>query len=475
MTLGHLDIRFDSLQAEAGGRYLIRFQGVGRCLSVILFLLSGSWGLCAEVASDPAAEIGSPSQDASSPPQPPVGRADEWRQRRLQKGRQADPPQQSGLEKSLLRLESQTFQEVLSIRYKDFYPKFGSLSHGSGFSPGLRYFKENLGGSGLSIETTGAFSFSGYKLGTFQFGKFRKVAPHLFLAPNEFETPFKFDEEREKTSNYFLYADTRYRYFPEEVFYGTGPDSTLAGESDFLMEDGAYDIVGGYQFGRFGTVARAGYLQTNVNEGSNEGFPGGQEPFADASLAGLTRQPDFLRLSAAVFFDYRDVQGNPHQGGVFALSFSRYDDRGGSEFEFNRFSFDTRQYVPLGSKQRVLAVRLFASVDDADPGSQVPFYLQRTLGGNATLRGFPEFRFRDSKLLYFSAEYRWETWPAVELVVFYDAGRVFPESQDLDFEHFEKSIGGGIRFKTSKRTVVRLEVGRSDEDTRIHFQFGPSF
>ena len=91
------------------------------------------------------------------------------------------------------------------------------------------------------------------------------------------------------------------------------------------------------------------------------------------------------------------------------------------------------------------------------------------------LRAFREFRFRDSRLLYVSAEYRWEAWPALEFAIFYDAGKVFPRGEDFNFKGLRNSVGGGIRFKAAGRTLFRLDVGDGSEGTRVHFQLGPSF
>ncbi len=401
-------------------------------------------------------------------------RAEEWRELRRQKSRQTAESEPGGLEKALLFVESDRFRELLSIRYKDFYPTFGTLSQGSGYGPGLRYYKSRLGRSQLSLQSSGAFSFRGYKLGTFQFGKFATPAPSLLVGSAEFAVPFDFDNERKRRSDYFLYFDGRYRYFPEERFFGLGPDSRPE-ESDYLLENSSYNLIAGYQFARFGTAFRLGYLGVSVRNGQDDDLTDIRDLHDESSVPGLTRQPDFLHLTSAIFLDYRDTPGNPHQGGLVGVSYSRFDDRGGSEFDFNRFTFDTRGYLPFGSKQRVLALRFFTSIDDADSGSQVPFYLQRTLGGNERLRGFREFRFRDSRQLYLSAEYRWEAWPAVQFVIFYDTGKVFSESDDYDFDGKEQSVGGGVRFKTSKRTVLRFDVGNSNEGTLIHFRFGPSF
>ena len=100
---------------------------------------------------------------------------------------------------------------------------------------------------------------------------------------------------------------------------------------------------------------------------------------------------------------------------MFGISLSRFDDRGSEEFDFSRLAIDGRYYATLGSDQRVMAFRFFTLFDDEDPGTRIPFYVQETLGGDGSLRGFRDFRFRDNNLLFLSAEYRWEASPAFEL------------------------------------------------------------
>jgi hypothetical protein len=46
--------------------------------------------------------------------------------------------------------------------------------------------------------------------------------------------------------------------------------------------------------------------------------------FDDISAPGVARQPDFFRLSSFIIFNYRDVSGNPHRGGVLGFMFTRY-------------------------------------------------------------------------------------------------------------------------------------------------------
>ena len=456
------------------GRLGIVRTALTRSVFVPLLLVPALASTLTETEEGRSAALSTSGTTSKEAQQASGGRAEEWRQRRLERSQKIVPNQPNSVEKAFLRLETDSFRETLNIRWKDFYPKIGNLSDGSGFALGLRHFKSRLTKANLSVQTSGAASFSSYRLASFEFGRFKQVAPFLLLGPNEFASPFKFGDERERESDLFLYFNLRYRYFPQETFFGIGPDP-LEEETSYLIEDAAYDVVAGYRHGRFGVAGRAGYLQVNIGEGTDDDPLSLREAFDDLSAPGLDRQPDFLRGNAAVFFDFRDNPGNPHNGGVLGLVYTHFNDRGGSEFEFNRITLDARQYIPLGSRQRVLALRFFGSSDETDGASRVPFYLQRTLGGYETLRGFRQFQFRDERLLYLSAEYRWEAWPAVEFALFYDAGKVFPNTEDFDFENLEKSVGGGVRFKTSRRTFLRFDVGRGQGRTLIHFRFGPSF
>ena len=399
----------------------------------------------------------------------PDSRAEELRERRRQKGQEIVPPKTSGVVKAFIKMESgEIVRQIKAIRWKDFYSKFGQISPESGQGGGVRYYKRT--GLGLAVEGSATISFSSYRQADFHFGRFNQMAPNTLLGPNAFGAPFDFGDERPGKVKSYLYLDLRYRYYPQERFYGVGADSSLEDRTNYLLEDGHYGAAAGYQFGRWvGVGVRGAYLKVDTSPGTDDAFPTIGDLFDDATAPGLARQPDFLRFDSAIFVNLMDTPGNPHKGGAIGLSYSRYDARGDEEFDFDSFALDARGYLPLGSRQRVLAVRFLASRDNADPGSRIPFYLMDTLGGKETLRGFEQFRFRDARLLYLSAEYRWEAAPAIEGVLFYDTGKVFPESDRIEFDHLEHNIGAGIRFKALNRVILRLDVGRGREGTVVHF------
>ena len=98
----------------------------------------------------------------------------------------------------------------------------------------------------------------------------------------------------------------------------------------------------------------------------------------------------------------------------------------------------------------------------------MPFYLQRTLGGPDDLRGFRRFRFRDTHLLLFQAEYRWEIFTAVDGAIFYDTGTVGGSRDALRLDQFESNYGLGFRFGTSNGVFLRVEGAFGSRDGK-HF------
>lgn len=424
-----------------------------------------------------AADAESLEPPLADPADPPSSRAQRWSQKRQQKSRETKEVKQSTFQKLLLQVEKKGFQGLLS--YRDFYGRvLGTITTGSGFAPGIRYWKPNINGSIFTVQASAAYSIRHYQEYVLQLGKDPTRRDEFVYRPNvRGKEMLRLDEPYRKVGDFFLYADLRYRDFPEEDFFGLGPHSKLTDRTDFSLTSSSYGAVVGYQFTSWLNLAgRAAYLTMSNGPGEDEKFPNIQERFDDLNAPGLNRQPDFLNLSSAALIDFRDRPGNPHSGGMFGISLSRFDDRGSEEFDFSRLAVDGRYYATLGSDQRVMAFRFFTLLDDEDPGTRIPFYVQETLGGDGSLRGFRDFRFRDNNLLFLSAEYRWEASPAFELAFFYDRGKVFSKRSDFDFSGLEKGFGFGIRLKTPDSVLLRLDFARSREHSlRMHFKFGRSF
>ena len=153
----------------------------------------------------------------------------------------------------------------------------------------------------------------------------------------------------------------------------------------------------------------------------------------------------------------------------------RYDERDTDVFDFTRIVGDVQAHIPIRHRNRILALHLRSSNSVGDGGGVVPFHLMETLGGANSVRGFREYRFRDSRNLLLNVEYRWEVWTYAAFVFFYDAGKVFSDAKALDFSDLKSGYGFGMRGRSPDGVVLRFDFARSNEGFILHIGGGPSF
>jgi hypothetical protein len=382
----------------------------------------------------------------------PATRADALRREREEKAQQLTPPEPSGLERLLLNLENGRLFERILNPAEGFYPKIGNVTAGSGISFGPAYRQPLLFG--------GHADFSAFAAGSFQ--KYWMVEARLKMP-------------RLANERIALDVHTQRYDFPDEDFFGLGPDSLREHGVTYGLRN---TVVGGTAAVRpvtwFGVGGGVDYMTPRID-------PFGEGPrlgnvFDVASTPGLGATADFVRYEATADLNYRQPRGNPRAGGRYAVTTQWFDDTGGDRYSFRRVEADLQQYISLLRDRRVLALHGLVSISDADDGRDIPFYLQRTLGGPDDLRGFRRFRFRDRHLLLLQAEYRWEIFTAVDGAIFYDAGKVASRVEDLDFRDLESDYGIGFRFGSDTGVFLRVEGAfGSSGGKHFIFRFGHVF
>ena len=95
----------------------------------------------------------------------------------------------------------------------------------------------------------------------------------------------------------------------------------------------------------------------------------------------------------------------------------------------------------------MIALHGASSLTTTNGTQQVPFYLQPTLGGPDTLRGYRFNRFYGNNSTMATAEYRWDASPILQMVAFADGGKVFNNWQQWNFHNIETDVGFGLRFR----------------------------
>jgi hypothetical protein len=431
-------------------------------------------GLARDEASDTAAAEETDRTDT---------RSARWRARREEKRHQLAPYRAAWLEKQILAFEKAERPSVMHWSFHGLYPRILGLAKGSKNALGARLWRPDIGGSSLDLHASAFHSIRGYEFYDLQFGKIPgadfgfEATSALPLRSTKGDDVFELATlERPDRRGWGVYGSARYQHYTALPYFGQGPDSKREDETTYLRRDVLYELDAAYQLGKhFVATMSAGFVEGGVGAGEDPHFPSTDERFDDETAPGLDAEPDFWKLSAAALFDSRDPVGNPKRGMVIAIQFDRYADDEAGEYSFNRYSSDSRAFIPLGSSQRTLALRAYVSYDSPDVGARVPFFLQETLGGSHTLRGYRSFRFQGSKLALFQAEYRWEAIPAIELALFVDSGTVAEGNLRLDFHRLKTSWGAGLRFKIPSALLARVEWARSSEDSRFYMRFSPAW
>ena len=380
-------------------------------------------------------------------------RAEEDRAKREAKAAQLIPEKPSKLESILYKIDEDLILQRIFNPPRGFHARFG-IGEGAGFGGGVGY--QHLGVPFDFRASTGG-SVKGY-----------------FIAEGSLRFPGT------QSENLFTWANGPYlevygrrRDFPQEDFYGIGPDSSEDDRSNFALRDTFVRVTPAVRRGYLTAGVNLGYLDPSIGSGTDTRMPSTDEIFAPEDVPGLVDQPAFAVLEPFVEFATLDRAIDDRSGGRYRVSFTRYDDRDLDQFTFNRWDVDLRQFITFVHDTRTIALRAWASSSDASGSNTVPFYLEPTLGGSYSLRGFRTYRFRDRAALLLQAEYRWRINEFITGALFYDTGAVGPELGEIG--KLERDYGFGFRAGSRSTVAFRLDVAFGGEGTRILVRFDDVF
>jgi hypothetical protein len=358
-----------------------------------------AWVCAAVLAASPAVAL---AQESA----PPVEtRAEELRRLREEKQKAVTPYVPNSLERGM-RIAEERITRLLAAP-DGFFPKFGSLTTGSGFSVGAGYRNRRVFNRQGAINGWAAGSLKNYWAIEGRFD-----LPHLARDRMIFGTYARRDN------------------YPQEDYFGIGPDASRDNHSNYRFTNTHFGARVGVKPAAFATFGGGvEYLRPTVTAGRNRNLPSIDAVFDAGTAPGISRSARFTRTSTFLDIDYRQPL-NARRGGWYRFEASRYAEQS-EAFTFNRYDADLRQYASILAERRVLAVRLFVSTSDPAAGARVPFYFMPTLGGHDSLRGFRDYRFRGPHAILTQTEYRFEVWSALDAALFYDAGKVALERATL--------------------------------------------
>src|SRR5688572_1302125 len=300
------------------------------------------------------------------------------------------------------------------------YPRLGGMTRGGGFSIGPGY-RMHVGD--VLVDTSAAISLKSYKSADV------KVRWLQVL-----------DERVELWTNY------RFEDFPQEDFFGIGPDSSLDTRTSYDFDSSEVSVVGLVKPTRWLNVGtKLGYMSPEIGPGTDRKYPSLETLFADVDAPGLVAQPDFLHQTYFADIDYRDVKGRPRSGGFYRAAFGIWDDRTLQQYDFRRFDVNVTQWVPLdANKAHVVLGRIGTSYVNNETGERVPFYFLPYVGGVDTVRSFREFRFKDENAIWMTAEYNWTLMKYFSVAAFIDSGKVSADWEDINGADMKNGYGFGV-------------------------------
>ena len=330
-----------------------------------------------------------------------------------------------------------------------FFPYFGSVYSGGGFTLGAGY--RHFYAREAVWEVKGLYSIKNYKnieVGT--------------------RTPWNY------AGRWSTGLRAGWRDATQVGFYGLGMDSTKDDRANARIQQ-AY-LVGDLAFrpSKWTRLeAELGYDDIE-DEGGSGSAPSIETVYDSTTAPGLFQHLKYIRSQATAAIDWRVSPGYTRTGGFYGVTFTDASDIDNT-YSFQRLDGELIQHLPILRETWVLSFRgrVQSVLNDDD---KVPYYLIPYLGSGSTLRAYSTGRFRDRNTLLTTAEFRWvPSRLALDMAIFYDAGKVASRFKDLDFNDMKSNWGFGVRFHGPTATPIRLEVAKGTDGWHLVISSNAAF
>jgi hypothetical protein len=332
-------------------------------------------------------------------------------------------------------------------------PRVGTVASGSGVAFGSTWQQPVMNGA-MRVTTDAMYSVRGY----------------YTLEVGAFATPFG-------KRPIVIGGRVRQEGFPQEDFYGVGPNSSMDDRTSYMRE--GLDTSGYVTFAPrpwLTIETSAGFLDMQVRAGKDRNFPSIEQRFDAARAPGLGADGDMLHAGVLIDADRRDDDFFPRAGGRYIANVTAFHGIADFRDDFTRADVDLRKYFAVpGTTNHAIAIRGQFAFSGGAGDNDVPFYMLPRLGGSSTLRAYETSRFTDHHAMVFAAEYRYLMTPKLQLVGFLEGGQVAPRVSAFDLPSFKTSYGAGVRYRIKNSAVVRVDFARGLEGNRWIVGFSPGF
>lgn len=190
---------------------------------------------------------------------------------------------------------------------------------------------------------------------------------------------------------------------------------------------------------------------------------------------------NITELGTGLIWENRDSEFAPTKGAYTKAGVMTGQKFIGSSYNYLLIESEARTYLSFFLIREItFANRLSFN----HTSGELPYWKLAELGGEQTMRGYPEHRYRDDNALFLNTELR--TWllefPEYDFrlggTLFMDIGRTFANGTALDnvFNDLKYTFGfGGTSSFFTKDFIFRADVGFSDEGHGIYFTAGYMF
>ncbi|MEH6549632.1 MAG: hypothetical protein V7711_09185 [Pseudomonadales bacterium] len=170
-------------------------------------------------------------------------------------------------------------------------------------------------------------------------------------------------------------------------------------------------------------------------------------------------------VAALLLYDSLNNGYTPGSGINSELSFSRYDEKVGGDFNYNLLESRNQIYFEPVSQLNI-GLRLDGQFADGD----IPFYALPYI----ELRGIPALRYQGTDVITGEVQAAWKFHPRWQILGFIGAGRAATEPTKLSDANTETSSGVGFRYLAVKQLGLSmgLDFAKGPEENVVYVSFG---
>jgi hypothetical protein len=332
-----------------------------------------------------------------------------------------------------------------------------------------------LGGTPWGVGGEGLISIRNYRHLLLRAGRLDARHALPAIRPADSSITSMMGEGRQQAAGLSWSIEQRWRSLPSLSFFGR--DGAGQARTDYGLSRTTTDAVVQWRgAGRpIGISGRIGLMQTSTFPGTNADRPDTVDRFGPALEARRFGTTRYVTLGGGALVDHRADAARATDGWLAQVVVNGYRGLSADAPSFVRAAIDARVSRGIGPPRHVLAGRLLASVDATGRGQRVPYYLQQTLGGASSLRGYTSYRLRGERLVHATVESRWQIHHRLDIVPFVDAGAAGRSPIDQGLHGVIVSPGIGLRVKRKGRSIGRLDLAHGREGTRISLDVGDPF